>query len=262
MLDALARALAASGADRPGTAAPIVFAACRLGGIPVGPPAPLGPTVESYTRTFLADPLRAKPLGFYTWSATLTDIFRQDRMLQSELIGASGTEALIRALHGHPDARKTYEGYLRLVSRLTNPSNNPDLRGLLAQLDSGRLDAPERGLALVPASRSHEADLVMRLFGNRPIPAGFNLADELMRRIESGALDLTPTERLRLVRPSDLEPGAAGRPASHARGEPAGLRRVLSRAAPRALQGAARPGPRDARQATRSPRARRGGPGR
>ena len=47
------------GADRPGTAAPIVFAACRLGGIPVGPPAPLGPSV-SRTRGH-SSPTRSAP---------------------------------------------------------------------------------------------------------------------------------------------------------------------------------------------------------
>jgi hypothetical protein len=33
----------------------------------------------------------------------------------------------------------------------------------------------------------------MKLYGNRPIPEGFDLMDELIRRIRTGAIDLTPT---------------------------------------------------------------------
>jgi hypothetical protein len=195
MLQAVARALADSGAGEPGTAPSILFAACQLGQVPVRVPVAIEPKVRSYVRNFLDDPLRSRPIGFYTWSGALAHIFRQDRMLQSELQGRLGVEALARALHSRPEARATYEGELRLAERLTNPLKIPDLRGALKQLDGGRLAAPERGLAFLPPSRSHEADLVMQLFGNRPIPEGFHLADEMIRRLRSGELKPEPTPR-------------------------------------------------------------------
>ena len=33
-----------------------------------------------------------------------------------------------------------------------------------------------------------------QLYGNRPIPEGFDLADEMIRRIRDGSLKLAPTE--------------------------------------------------------------------
>ena len=89
--------------------------------------------------------------------------------------------------------RAAYEGYLALVVRLTNPLTGPDLRGPLATLDAGRSDVPEKGVSFFPASRAHETDLVMKLYGTRPIPEGFNLMDELIRAIRASAIDLTPT---------------------------------------------------------------------
>jgi hypothetical protein len=46
-----------------------------------------------------------------------------------------------------------------------------------------------------PPSRSHEGDLIERLYGDRPIPDGFSLVDELIARIREGAIRLAPTER-------------------------------------------------------------------
>src|SRR5262249_20390532 len=46
-----------------------------------------------------------------------------------------------------------------------------------------------------PPSRSHESDLGRRLFADSPIPEGFDLMAEMIRRIRAGALTLRPTER-------------------------------------------------------------------
>ncbi len=83
MLQAVARALASTGAGQPGTgtAPSILLAACQLGEVPVRVPEAIEPRVRSFVLDFLADPLRSKPIGFYTWSDALADIFRQDRAL-------------------------------------------------------------------------------------------------------------------------------------------------------------------------------------
>ena len=171
----------------------MLLAACRLGGVPVGVPRGMEGTVEAALGTFRADALRSKPIAFYTWSAPLAAIFQQDRMLQTELKGPAGIAAVARALQGDPKACAAYEGYLALVARLTNPLTGPDLRGPLATLDAGRADVPGNGVSFFPPSRAHETDLVMKLYGNRPIPEGFNLMDELIRRVRTGAIDLAPT---------------------------------------------------------------------
>ena len=114
-------------------------------------------------------------------------------MLQSELKGEAGIAALARAIHSDKSARATYEGYLALGSRLTNPLTSPDLRGPLGELDAGGSEFPAKGLAFFPASRAHETDLVKKLYMDRPIPEGFNLVEEMVRRIRSGKIDLAPS---------------------------------------------------------------------
>jgi hypothetical protein len=47
--------------------------------------------------------------------------------------------------------------------------------------------------SFLPASRSHELVLVERLFGDRPIPDGFDLMTELIRCVRSGEISLEPT---------------------------------------------------------------------
>ncbi|HEV3025823.1 MAG TPA: hypothetical protein VGX76_25290, partial [Pirellulales bacterium] len=175
-----------------------LMAACQLGEVPIELSRTAidrrmrEPLAHRRVQEFLADPLRSKPLGFYTWSKPLSSIFQQDRMLQSELTDAAGTEALVRSLHGSEKMRATYEAYLKLISRLTNPPSKPDLRGAVASFDDGEYAAPGQGARFFPPSTSRENELVQRLFSDQPIPDGFSLADELVARVRSGEIDLTP----------------------------------------------------------------------
>ena len=193
MLRTLARAFSRGPVDRVGNADLVLLAACKLGGMPVDIPPPFEPAVRSAVSEFLGDELRSKPIGFYTWSDQLSSIFRQDRMLQTELKGEAGIAALARAIHADKPTRTTYESYLSLISRLTNPLSGRDLRGSLHALDSGGSEFPGKGLAFFPASRAHETDLVKKLYMDRPIPDGFNLVEEMMKQIRSKSIDLTPT---------------------------------------------------------------------
>ena len=173
------------------------------GGAKLTLPAPLLEDVDAEIDDFMAVPRFSKPMGFYTWSDELTRIFQQDRMLQTRFFvqGSRPQPAqlkrLLTALHGNPEARATYAAYLRLVSRLTNPTVRSDLRGLLQALDEGR-EIEEIQLSgnvsFLPPSRGHETELVKELYEDSPIPKGFNLADELVKRIRAGTLDLAPKE--------------------------------------------------------------------
>ena len=168
----LERALTELGGD--GDARTVVEAAAILGGVRPGG----SPSAEAEVRAFLESPLRSKPLGFYTWSAELARIFRQDRMLQTDIADASDRAALAAVLEGDP----TYARYLGLVEKLTNPLSCADLR-------------PGRDgdvVAMLPPSIAHETELVKRLFGDRPIPEGFDLAKALTDAIRAGTIDLTP----------------------------------------------------------------------
>lgn len=192
LLESLAQALS-DRASGPGSASlEVIYSAARLGNLAVKNPASLNSATDRRVRGFLADELRSKPIGFYTWSKPLEAIFQQDRMLQTELEGQSGIEAITRALHADKSRRATYEGYLKLVSGLTNPLAKPDLRNELAQLDKGSIDPPARGRYFFPPSVAHETELVKRLYGDRPIPEGFNLANTMIEHIRSGKIQLEP----------------------------------------------------------------------
>jgi hypothetical protein len=158
--------------------APPIAAAARLGGMDV----PLSAEARRLTDEFLADELESKPLGFYSWSDPLRRIFQQDRLLQRALTPADAA-ALVAALDADPALKVAYGKCLDVVSRLTNPlvAEKPDLRR-------------PAGAWFFPPSRSHESELVTRLYGDKPIPDGFSLADEMVERLRAGSLRLEPTD--------------------------------------------------------------------
>jgi hypothetical protein len=158
--------------------APSIAAAARLGGMDV----PLTADAERLTDAFLANELASKPLGFYSWTDPLRRIFQQDRLLQGELSPEDAT-ALTAALESDRALGSAYANYLDTVSRLTNPlvAEMPDLRR-------------PGGVWFFPPSRSPESDLVKRLYGDQPLPDGFSLADEMVRRLRAGSLRLDPTD--------------------------------------------------------------------
>jgi hypothetical protein len=141
-------------------------------------------------RAFLSDDLRSKPIGFYTWSDSLSTIFRHDRLLQTELKGSDQIAALIDLLAREARLNETYAAYLRLVSLLTNPFPS-ELRPVSSV--AADEDAPGEGVYFFPPSRAHETELMTRLYGDKPIPEGFSLVEELIARIRRGEIDLTPS---------------------------------------------------------------------
>ncbi len=172
-----------------GAGAAVSVAAADLGGVDGPTPAGLRAEVENRRREFDADPLLSKPLGFYTWSDALRRVFRQDRMLQTELC-APDVEEVVQALARDPEAAASYTAMLELYERLTNPYASVDLRSLLGG------EATPRGEAvrILPASRAYETDLVKRFWGDRPVPEGASAIDLLVREVTSGRLSLRPNE--------------------------------------------------------------------
>ncbi len=192
LLAALGRALAEADPSVAGTAQELLLGAARLGHVPVkGVPPVVEAGVQQAVEAFLADESLSKPVGFYTWSRRLGNIFQQDRMLQGK-IDAAGVKVLASALRADPSARAIYEGHLRFVSRLTNPFTGPDLRKFLEGCDRGSADAAEDGMRFFPPSVAHETEIIKKLYGSKTIPDNFILADEMIRRIRSGELNLEP----------------------------------------------------------------------
>jgi hypothetical protein len=176
----LLRSLVSKLADSPSVGA-FVLAACRLGEIETPAASEQHVRAKEIVAKFRSNPLLSKPLGFYTWSPKLDSIFRQDRLLQQPLLSPDA-DTILRTLHASQGLFEAYEAWLQLNERLTNPSARTDLR------DS----EPNRSFA--PASRSHEQVLFERLYGNRPVPANYDLMSDLISRIRAGEIDLAPME--------------------------------------------------------------------
>ena len=190
----LLRSIVSSVNQQPSSQALVtVLAGGKLGRPAMDLPAVARQPVQQAIDEFLRDDVLSKPIAFYTWTDELAAIFQQDHMLQTELRDKAGTEALIKILSADKKARAAYEAYLALVSHLTNPLAYPDLREQLAAFDRGRLNAPAKDIYFFPPSRAYETDLVQKLYGGRPIPEGFSLIDEMIKRIQAGKLKLLPT---------------------------------------------------------------------
>jgi hypothetical protein len=77
---------------------------------------------------FLMQPVRSKPLGFYTWSEDLVRVFHRDRFLQQELEDAEA-EPLWQAIRSDGALRAGYVHHLHRIARLTNPFSRASLAG-------------------------------------------------------------------------------------------------------------------------------------
>jgi hypothetical protein len=173
------------------TALGLLGAAADLGGASLALPKNAEKKATALKKAFLANPLRAKPIGFYTWSEKLAGVFRRDRMLQQKL-SPQTAKVFARALAANKGLFARYKTVNRLPRRLTNGQARPDLYGPAAALAAGAKVDIGKQFALFPPSRAYETDLIKKLYKNRPIPAGFKLADEMIRRIRAGKLNLAP----------------------------------------------------------------------
>lgn len=192
----LARLAAKVNAEQGGVPLAQLYAAAELGGGEGAIPSALEQAVSRERAEFLADEKRSKPLGFYTWNKELQGIFRQDRLLQAPLPAknhAAGIAAVAQSLAADEQCRKSYEQVLHLYERLTNPLKSAGYRGLLSAAGAGQpLTLTAQPVSFFPPSRGPETDLIMRLYGDKPIPDGFDLMKEVIARLKRGDLSLRP----------------------------------------------------------------------
>ncbi len=192
LISAVAKELSASDLVQAGTPPQVIFAAEQFQSSPIAVPASIQSGVKAMLLAFQADELRSKPTGFYSWTERLSEIFRRDRMLQSELRGRTGIELLARILYDNPRVREAYGAHLQLATQLTNPFGEKDLRAVVSEIARKQPVTAEMGIYFFPPSVSHEGELIKRLYGNRPIPPGFDLMDELIRQVQAGNVALRP----------------------------------------------------------------------
>ncbi|MGC9319105.1 MAG: hypothetical protein ACP5KN_13820, partial [Armatimonadota bacterium] len=153
-----------------------------------------------------------KPIGFYTWSEELKDIFRRDTALQERFDPRRTREMaasllLVGALAGDDALMAEYDRLNALYSRLTNPIRGLTAHDLLDALPEGVTAveaaadeellreladrfADKPGFALFQPSRSKEMFLVWQAAAH-----GLSSMDELIAAIRDGRIDLEPDEQ-------------------------------------------------------------------
>ena len=170
-----------------------IAAASSLGGQDLGEDAKVTELSQKIKEVFLQEPLRSKPIGFYTWNDELGKIFRQDRLLQTKLEKSAALALAIKKKAGQ--TKDFYFKYLGFTEKMTNPfpSDVTDLRACIKDpLATCGTGETKKTVVFFPPSRSYETDLVKKLYGNKPIPDSFNLAEKLIEEIKAGRINLTP----------------------------------------------------------------------
>jgi hypothetical protein len=112
-------------------------------------------------------------------------VHRDDQVVRLSAGESDRAELAPRARDVAGDSRFTSAALLALKAKQVDD-------GVLAAVEL----AAQRGVGTFDARswRAHESELVKRLFGDRPVPADLDLPSELVKRIRSGEVDLTPRE--------------------------------------------------------------------
>jgi hypothetical protein len=139
------------------------------------------PEAQSLVDEFDADALRARPIGFHTWSPELERTYRTLRFVQEPLASDDPVRvALERALAADEALEALYGRVLEVQRLFTNHAGLPTL-------GSGAALA-----ALLPPSAVREIELLRRLYPNGA-PDGADTMADLVLAIRDGRLDLTPS---------------------------------------------------------------------
>ncbi|MBN2527821.1 MAG: hypothetical protein JXR76_15635 [Deltaproteobacteria bacterium] len=198
-----------------------IGAALLLSKTPLELPSHLQDAARDVARQFQNTGIYSRPIGFYTWTQTLQQVFTQDRFLQNyqgEGDPWRDTEfgkfvAMGVVLQNDDELLAEYERILALYARLTNPNWDVAVNALwettddaldLQHIDSvkseflrQREDASEDWncgphMALFPGSKSKETMYFESLFCGDGAPANVDYMQTFIDAIIDGVLDLTP----------------------------------------------------------------------
>ena len=137
---------------------------------------------KKHLKVFEQNPILSLPLGFYSRSEALQQLFRHDRLLQRPL-EPQEAEALASAIT-QAQLSYSYDWHLRASSRLTGK------HAMLSVTDPLIDEITE--CALFPPSKAPETELVKKLFGGRPLPKDCSLLDTLLTFVQEQKISLKP----------------------------------------------------------------------
>jgi hypothetical protein len=156
---------------------------------------------EEFLSDFKRDKERSKPIGFYSWTPELEEVWRFYRFLQFEFVQQTGLavpKSIAQVLESDSDLLTEYRFFNLFYGRLTNPMICLPVDALIGQDGSlaklaQRYGARREAVCVFPPSTSRETELFDRLFEGG-LPPNVNLMGELIRRIHSGEIDLAPDD--------------------------------------------------------------------
>lgn len=227
LLDLLAELMTRSSQGAPAEQGPALAAATHiatalaLAGETTVIPGSLRATAAQAAADFEEQTIYSKPIGFYTWTPELSQIFTRDRWLQSRYVPGTGVGpfsalaelALVVGQGG--SVADHYRRTLDLYAGLTDPFLDrspfelaafvPDPSALASLSDVEQRFAaslpkpyPEAfcnpGAAAFPASESAENRMMRKLLCGGELLPDETLLDGLVRKIQIGELDLTPRD--------------------------------------------------------------------
>lgn len=196
-------------------AAAQIAAAISLSGDAPTAPSDVLASAASLVSAFDADPIASRPIGFYTWTSRLSDIYQRDRFLQAyasvapsfgaqaatahalELAGQTSTYATVLSLYaGMSDASFDRPVSDLLPGAAANGAFD-DLPALEASFATAHPETTSSAscaahLAVLPSSEGTDERVFRQLFCASTSPAPAHLLDVLVNLIRSGQIDLTP----------------------------------------------------------------------
>lgn len=211
------------GAGLAHVAAGLLVSGETIGDLPEMDPSVVA-AAENMVAQFESEPIFSAPMGFYNWTDTLLQVYRQDRFFQNRLsvMGEDGVlssdevgrfAAMAAVIEDATDLRPRYESIIALYAGLTNPYDSYSVAALFDYVDgvasledvssirnSFLADNPApfvcRGtyVALFPASRSKDSEFFSELFCHEPPPSDVTFIDILINGIREGIVDLSPDE--------------------------------------------------------------------
>ena len=175
-------------------ARPYLGAALELAGMSVELASAEEAEAQQFVREFMGNEAQSKPIGFYTWTDELGQLWRVFRFLAKQQTVHPGLElapfqAVATVLAGDPVLLEQYRAMTGFYNRLTNPQACWPVDRLIEEPDASAT------VAFLPPSTSPDAEFIRALVGPDSVglPAdGYIVA--LIKSIRSGKVDLTPRE--------------------------------------------------------------------
>jgi hypothetical protein len=173
---------------RESAASAYLAAGLQIAGRPVKTAKP--DQVAFWLSRFEASAMYSKPVGFYTWSDELQQVFRFMRFFQQPLPTDNPDliSELARAVSSDPKLLEDYKRVNAFFAKLTNPMD--DLTLVDVNEKRGTIGGP-KPITVFASARSKETELFRQLFP-AGLPPGADLMKELIQAIRAGKVDLAP----------------------------------------------------------------------